>query len=232
MESRTAEVPFSADWEAVKWVVSRPKELFQSLPFEAEISGEEPLDVRIRLKKRLFSFEFRGKMDVAFADSTATYIMKGTKGLLILSASVGDGRLVSRASADLAERFLGRKLEELAKGFGLSVSRFSEGYRRIAGRILPAGQDEFYLRNIAPADIPHFLRYIRFSSGNRTFSFHGEGDDGVFRIAVKDDVVRSIEHENSRGSAVIEVNKPMLDVTDGDFSGLELRGGYLLRVLR
>lgn len=232
MESRVTEMPFSVDWEAVKWVVSRPGELFLSLPFEAEISGEEPFDVRIHLRKRLFSFEFRGKMDVAFADSTATYVMKGPKGLLILSVSVGDGRLVSRASADLSERFLGRKLEELAKGFGLSICRFSESYRRIVGKILPTGKGEFYVRDLASEDLPHLLRYLRFSLGNGSFSLAGRGEGEEFRITVENDVVKSIEHESSGGSAIVEVNKPLLDVGEEDFSGLELGGEYFLSVLR
>ncbi|WP_297548116.1 hypothetical protein [Thermococcus sp.] len=230
MESRISEMPFSGDWEAVKWVTSKPKELFRSLPFEAEVSGVEPFDVEIRLKRKLLKFEFLGKMNIAFADSTATYIMKGPKGLLILSFSVSGDKLISRASADLVERFLSRKLEILAKGFGLSVCRFSESYRRIVGKILPTGKGEFYIRDMSSEDIPHLLRYLRFITSG-TFSLHGRGESEEFKITVGGDLVKSIEHESSGGSAIIEVNKPLLDVSEEDFSGLELGGEYLLRVV-
>ncbi|AHL22656.1 hypothetical protein [Thermococcus nautili] len=232
MESRTAEMPFSADWEAVRWVTSKPRELFKSLPFEAEVSGEEPFDVQIRIRRRLFKFEFSGRMNVAFADSTATYVMKGPKGLLILSASVDGDVLQSRASADLVERFLGRKLEALVNGFALAVCRFSESYRRIVGKILPTGEGEFYIKDMASDDLPHLLRYLRFSLGNGTFSLRGKGNGEEFRITVENDVVKSIEHESSGGSAIVEVNKPLLGVGEDDFSGLELGGEYFLSVLR
>ena len=231
MKSKTTELPFSADWEALRWVISRPRELFKSLPFEAEVFGEKTLDVRIRIRRKLFRFEFTGRMDVAFADSTATYVMKGPKGLLILSASVDGDVLLLRASADIAERFLHRKLETLVNGFGLTVCRFSESYRRIVGKILPTGEGEFYVRNMAQDDLPHLLRYLRFSLGNGTFSLHGKGNVEEFRITVENDVVKSIEHESSGGSAIVEVNKSLLDVSEDDFSGLELRGEYFLRVL-
>ena len=231
MESRTAEMPFSADWEAVRWVTSKPRELFKSLPFEAEVSGEAPFDVQIRIRRRLFKFEFSGRMNVAFADSTATYVMKGPKGLLILSASVDRGVLRSRASADLVERFLGRKLEALVNGFALAVCRFSESYRRIVGKILPTGEGEFYVRELASEDLPHLIRYLRFSLGNGRFSLAGRGEGEEFRITVENDVVKSIEHESSGGSVIIEVNKPLLEVLGEDLSGLELGGEYFLRVL-
>ncbi|WP_297074365.1 hypothetical protein [Thermococcus sp.] len=231
MQSASVEMPVKADWEAIKWVASRPRILFRSLPFEARVSGEEPFDVEIRLRRKLLKFEFSGRMNVAFADSAAPYIMKGPKGLLIVSVSMEDDMIVSRASADLVERFLGRKLEILARGFGLSICRFSESYRRIAEKILPTGKREFYVREMSTDDIPHLLRYLRFSLDGETFSLRGKGDGDEFRITVEGGVVRDIEHKSSGGSAIIEVNRSLLDVSEEDFSGLELGGEYILRVV-
>lgn len=230
MESRTAEMSFSAGWEAVRWVTSKPRELFHSLPFEAEVFGEEPYEVRLRVKKRLLSFTFTGRLNVAFAESTATYVMKGPKGLLILSASVDGSTLVSRASADLVERFVGKKLEVLVRGFALAVCRFSESYRRIVGKILPMGENEFYVRDLWEGDIPHLIRYLRFALGRRSFTLVGEGR-GKFRVEAKDGIVRSFEHTDSSGSAIVEVNKPFLDVGEDDFSGLGISGEYIVRLL-
>jgi len=230
MESRIAEMPFSADWEAVKWVTSKPQALFPSLPFEAEVSGEEPYNVYLRIKRRLMAFEFFGRMSVTFADSTTTYIMKGPKGLLILTTTVEGDRLVSRASADLVERFLGKKLEVLVNGFGLAVSRFSESYRRIAGKILPTGENEFYIANFEVGDLPHLLRYVRFR-GLESFSLFGRGKGDEFKVRVENNIVKSLEHEGPSESAIIEINKPLLEVLEDDFSGLELGGEYSIIVI-
>ncbi|WP_297501336.1 hypothetical protein [Thermococcus sp.] len=226
MESRTLEFPFSADWEAVQWVTSKPVELFRSLPFEGEVTRERPLRARIFLRKRFLRFDFEGSLEVTFADSTATYVMKGLKGLLILSLSVGDNRLVSRASADMVERFLGRKLSELARNFGLAVCRFAESYQRIRGVLLPLGRRKFYVRNLTGEELPHLVRHLRFSTGLRSFEVIGEGERGRFVLRVKDDSVENVEHHNSSGSAIVEVDKPLLDVSEEDFAGLEISGEH------
>ncbi|WP_456422767.1 hypothetical protein [Thermococcus sp.] len=230
MESRVAEMPFSADWEAVRWVTSRPRELFRSLPFEATVSGEEPFEVYLRIKKRLMTFEFSGRMSVTFAEATATYVMKGPKGLLILATSVDGDRLVSRASADLVGRFIGRKLEVLVNGFGFAVCRFSESYRRIVGKVLPTGESEFYVRNMGVDDLPHLLRYFRFKLGRESFSLLGRRNGEEFKIHVENDSVKSLEHKSSGGSAIVEVNKSLLEVEQDDFSGIELGGEYFIFV--
>jgi hypothetical protein len=180
--------------------------------------------VRLSLRKRLLRFDFEGSLELTFADSTATYIMKGFKGLLIVAFTVDGNRLVSRASADLVERFLGRKLEELARGFGLAVSRFAESHSRVSEIMLPLGRGEFYLRELTGEDVPHLLRYLRFATGRRDFEIQGEGSTGRFLIRVRNDFVESVEHENSSGSAIIEVNKPLLEIDGEDFLGLEVSG--------
>ena len=232
MESRTLEFPFSADWDAVRWVTSKPVELFRSLPFEGEVKEEKPLRAKISLRRRFLRFDFEGSLEATFADSTATYVMKGFKGLLILSFSVGDDRLVSRASADLVERFLGRKLSELARGFGLAVCRFAESYREIEEVLLPLGREEFYVRNLTGDKLPHLVRHLRFSTGLRSFEVVGEGETGKFIIRINDDSVENVEHYNTSGSAIVEVGKPLLEVGEEDFGGLEIRGEHRITLHR
>ena len=232
MKSRTLEFPFSGDWNAVRWVTSKPVELLRSLPFEGEVTGERPLRARISLKRRFLRFDFEGSLETTFADSTATYVMKGFKGLLILSFSVEDERLISRASADLVERFLGRKLSELARGFGLAVCRFAESYREIEGVLLPLGGEEFYVRNLAGEKLPHLVRHLRFSTGLRSFEIVGEGETGKFLIKIKDDSVENVEHYNSSGSAIVEVGKSLLEVNAEDFGGLEIKGEHRITLRR
>lgn len=231
MESRTAEVPFRAGWEALIGVASRPERLFSTLPYRVEPikSGEKTL-VRLSFKRLFTKFEFEGVLEFTFNEPHATYIVKGPKGLLILSLAAHDGRLVARASADIpGERGLGRKLEFLAKNSALTVARMAESHHIVALRAFGSPRD-FIIRSFTPSLLPHTVRYVRFNLGKRTFRITGENDRERFTVEVESDVVKRVEYESDSGSSITEVEKGILEVEEGDFGGIEARGEYVIRV--
>ena len=231
MESRMAEVPFNAGWEALIGVASRPERLLPTFPYGVAVarSGEK-LQVRLYFKRFLTKFEFEGRMEFTFNEPHATYILKGGKGLLVLSFAALDGRLIARVSADIpGERGLGKKLKFLAETSALAVARMAESYYLVSLRAFGSPKD-FIIRNFNSSLLPHTVRYVRFNVGTPTFRINGENRVERFTVEVRDDVVMRVEYESPSGSSITEVERNVLEVGEEDFGGVETRGEYVIRV--
>jgi len=216
VESQT---PCCSSLESLKWVSSRVEALLSSLPIEAKLADGW---VRLRLGG-LLPFEFEGVLEVAHAENTATYIIKGPRGLLIVASTLVGGLLRTRVSSDAAGRLMGRKLLRIAESFGKTLAVFSESYEAVSkfeGSRLP----------VSDGLIPHIARFYRFSLGKPSFTLCGRGD-GELRIVVEGEVLKRVEHESPSGSAIVEVGKPLRDVTEDDLDGLGISGEYVIGVL-
>jgi hypothetical protein len=232
MESRTAEVPFKASWNALLSVASKPDKLFSTFPYRASVSGQggKPL-VRFSFRRFLTKFEFEGRMEFTFNEPHITYIVKGQRGLLILSFAAVDGKLVLMVSADIpGERALGKKLGFLAEGSALAGARIAESQQIVSTRGVGSAL-EFKIENFNASLLPHIVRYARFHTGKPSFEVVGENGHERFTIKVKDDFVKRVEYEFPTGSSIIEVGRNMLEVEEGDFEGVELLGEYKIRVV-
>ncbi len=231
MESRTAEVPFNADWEALLRVASMPARLFSTFPYRVEVRGEGKPVVSISFKKLLTKFQFEGTLEFTFNEPHATYIIKGIDGLLVFSFSALNSRLVARVSGDIpGERRLGKKLSLLAEGSALAVARMTESYRAVSKRLIGSPED-FTLQNLTPSLLPHILRYARLHTGRKSFEVIGEGNGGKFTISVRDDFVGKMEHDSGFGVSITHIEKGILDVGEEDFRGVELEGKFRIRVV-
>lgn len=232
MESEVAEVPFSGHWNAMVEIARKPEELFLSFPYRARVfsSGERTL-VSLSFKRLLARFDFDGVLEFTFGEPFATYVMKGERGLLILSFAAGDGTLLSRASADIpGERRLKGKLRFLALQSGKTVARMAESYESVAPRIVGSPLD-FVLRDLDPSLLPHVIRYVRLKLAKPSFRLVGNGGSERFSISVENDVVSGIEHEGPNGSAIIEIGKDVLEVAKEDFQGVDVGGRYEVKAI-
>ncbi|NJE05432.1 hypothetical protein E3E36_04600 [Thermococcus sp. M36] len=232
MESRTAEVPFRAGWEALIGVAAKPENMFPALPYRAEFtkSGKKVL-IRLSFRKFLTRFEFEGVLESASNEPHVTYIMKGRRGLLIFSFAAYEGSLSARVSADIpGERGLGKKLKFLAENSALAVSRMAESHHLVAPRAF-GSQKDFIIRNFSPLLLPHTVRYVRFNLGRPTFRIIGENGGERFTVQVEDDIVKRVEYESASGSSIIEVEKRVLDVDGDDFGGIDVSGEYVIKVM-
>ena len=231
MESRTAEVPFGADWHSLLGVASMPQKLFSTFPYEVKVSGEERPLVSISFRRFLTRFRFEGTLEFTFSEPHVTYILKGVDGLLVLSFSALDSRLMARVSGDIpGERGLGKKLGFLAEGSALAVARMAESHGAVAGRALGSPQD-FIVDDLGPELLPHVLRYVRLHTGRRDFRLVGEGRGESFTVTVAGDFVERMEHDSGSGLSITEVEKAILEVSGEDFEGVELGGRYRVRVV-
>ncbi|NJE29530.1 hypothetical protein E3E38_00470 [Thermococcus sp. 18S1] len=230
MESRTAEVPFSAGWEALVGVASRPERVFSTFPYEAGvIQRGEKVFARFAIRKFLLKFEFEGVLEFTFNEPHVTYVVKGPRGLLILSFAADRG-LIAKASADIpGERMLGKKLEFLAKGSGTALARMAESHHTIAARAFGSPQN-FIIRNFEPSLMAHTIRYVRFHIGSPSFTLRGENGGEWFTVTVENDIVRMVEYGSDSGSSIIEVEKGILNVGAEDFEGIDAKGEYVIRI--
>ncbi|AMQ17880.1 hypothetical protein [Thermococcus peptonophilus] len=219
-----AEARFS--WEALKRITSRPDILIGSLPFPGSLDGKT---VSIRIPGRVFGFEFSGSFEMTYADKTATYIMKSPLGLLIVTIQLGEKFLVCRASADLNERFLRKKLLKIAEGFGRTVLAFSESYERVIPKIRQE-HSKIVASDLKPGDLIHLARYVRFFGGKDTFEIIGTGK-GEIKIKVKGGDLEGIEFREDGTLAIVEIKKPLLDVSEDELSDLGIGGRYVFNVL-
>ncbi|AEK73965.1 hypothetical protein GQS_10360 [Thermococcus sp. 4557] len=231
MESRTAEVPFSAGWEALVGVASRPERVFSTFQYEAGVTQRgEKVFARFAIRKFLLRFEFEGVLEFTFNKPHVTYVIKGDKGLLILSFAALGEKLVARASADIpGERMMGRKLEFLAKGSGTALVRMAESHHTIAARAFGSPRN-FIIRNFEPFLMAHTIRYVRFNIGSPSFTLRGENGGEWFTVTVENDIVRRVEYGSDSGSSIIEVEKGILNVGAEDFEGIDARGEYVIRI--
>ncbi|ASJ09582.1 hypothetical protein A3L11_10210 [Thermococcus siculi] len=231
MESRMAEVPFNAGWEALIGVAYMPEKLFPTFPYGVAVarSGEK-LQVRLSFRRFFTKFEFEGRMEFAFNEPHATYILKGEKGLLVLSFAALDGKLIARASADIpGERGLGKKLKFLAENSALAIARMAESHHLVSLRAFGSPKD-FIIRNFTSSLLPHTVRYVRFNVGTPTFRINGENRVERFTVEVEDNIVTRVEYESPSGSSITEVERSVLEVAEEDFGGVETRGEYAIRV--
>ena len=231
MESRTAEVPFGADWHSLLSVASMPARLFSTFPYEVRVSeGERPL-VRISFRRFLTRFSFEGTLEFTFNEPHVTYILKGVDGLLVLSFAAQDSKLLARVSGDMpGERGLGKKLGFLVRGSALAVARMAESHGAVVGKVMGSPGD-FVVSGLKPALMPHIVRYVRLHTGRRSFRLEGEGERDRFTVTVADDFVERMEHDSGSGLSITEVEKAILEVGEEDFDGAELRGKYRIRVI-
>ncbi len=231
MESRTAEVPFGADWHSLLSVASMPAKLFSTFPYEVRVSGGERPIVRISFRRFLTRFSFEGTLEFTFNEPHATYILKGLDGLLVFSFSALDSKLLSTVSGDIpGEGGLGKKLSFLAQGSALAVARMAESHGAIVGKVVGSPGD-FIVSGLKPALMPHIVRYVRLHTGRRSFRLEGEGGRDRFTITVVDDLVERMEHDSGSGISITDVEKGILEVKEEDFDGAELMGRYKIRVV-
>ncbi|WP_258084008.1 hypothetical protein [Thermococcus thermotolerans] len=233
MESEVTEVPFSAQWESVVAIAGNPGELFPSFPYRVRLlSSGERIIVSLSVRRFLMKFDFEGVLEFTFGEPFVTYVMKGRKGLLILSFAAEEGALLARASADIAgERRLRRKLHFLAAESGKTLARMAESYELVAPKIIGSPAD-FVVQNFNPSLLPHIIRYVRLKLGKPSFALVGSNGGERFSVTIRDNVVERVEHEGPTGSAIIEVGKGVLDVTEDDFPGIDATGRYEIRIPR
>jgi hypothetical protein len=232
MESKTAEVPFTASWEALIEVASKPEKLLPTFPYgiTAFRSGEK-LQVRLSFRRFITKFEFEGNMEFTFSEPYVTYIFKGEKGLLVLSFAALNGRLIARVSADIpGERGLGKKLKFLAENSALAVAGITESYQVVSPRVLGSPKD-FVIQDFTPSLLPHTVRYVRFNIGAPTFRITGKNNLESFTVEVENDVVKRVEFQSSSGSSITEVEKGVLEVAEDDFGGIDAKGKYVIKVI-
>ncbi|WP_297093504.1 hypothetical protein [Thermococcus sp.] len=233
MESEVAEVPFSGRWESMVAIAANPGELFPSFPYRARLvrEGDRTL-VSLSVRRFLMKFDFEGVLEFTFGEPFVTYVMKGRKGLLILSFAAEEGTLLARASADIdGERRLRKKLRFLAAESGKTLARMAESYEAAAPKIIGSPTD-FVVQDFDPSLLPHIIRYVRLKLRKSSFTLVGNNGRERFSVKIRDDVVERVEHEGPTGSAIIEVEKSVLDVTEEDFLGIEAGGKYEIRVPR
>lgn len=231
MESKTARVPFSAGWEALISVAVNPEELFPTFPYRAEVTRRNERSVaRLSLRRFPWKFEFEGFLEMAFNEPHVTYVMKGQRGLLILSFMAGDGSLVMRASADIPwEKLLGKKLQLLAEGSGKALARMAESHYVLAPLVFGSGE-EFILRRFEGSLLAHLLRYVLLKTSKRSFRVIGKAKEDGFIADVTDGIVEKIEYETFSGTSILEIKKDLLDVSEEDFSEMDLNGEYIIKI--
>ncbi|ACJ16526.1 hypothetical protein TON_1038 [Thermococcus onnurineus NA1] len=231
MESKTARVPFSGGWEALISVAVNPEELFPTFPYRAEVTKtEERLIAKLSIKSFLWKFEFEGALELAFNEPHVTYVMKGRKGLLILSFMADNRNLLARASADIpGEKLLGKKLRLIAEGSGKTLARMAESHHIVAPLVFGSAR-EFILKEFRAPLLAHLLRYVMLKTGRRSFRIIGEAGDSRFVAEVLGGVIEKVEYETASGSSIIEVRKSILDVSEDDFTGMELAGRYMVKI--
>jgi hypothetical protein len=200
-------------------------------PYEAGVTQRgKKLFARFAIRKFLLRFEFEGVLEFTFNEPHVTYVVKGPRGLLILSFAA-DGGLIAKASADIpGERMLGKKLEFLAERSGTALARMAESHHTIAARAFGSPRN-FIIRNFEPFLMAHTIRYVRFNIGSPSFTIKGDNGREWFTVTVENDIVKRVEYGSDSGSSIIEVEKGILSVGAEDFEGMDARGEYIIRVI-
>ncbi|NJE79642.1 hypothetical protein E3E34_11150, partial [Thermococcus sp. GR4] len=138
--------------------------------------------------------------------------------------------LLARASADIpGEKLLGKKLRLIAEGSGKTLARMAESHHIVAPLVFGSAR-EFILKEFRAPLLSHLLRYVMLKTGRRSFRIVGEAGDSRFVAEVLGGVIEKVEYETASGSSIIEVRKSILDVSEDDFTGMELAGRYMVKI--
>jgi len=224
MKTRSWEVELPYGWETLLVILSEPK---KTLPFFPYFDGIDGNRVRFKVPRFIFNFGYEFELDVGIGRNEVIYTFRGDKGILTVTFKMDGKKLRVTASwAGFGETFMGKPLENFARGIAEAIKEFCSS---VACPVVRFQGNEGEVEHITPETAPALIKRIAMELG-KDFILEGEAEDGTYlAIKVQDGILRELKVRHGMKESVIEAEIPVIELGSEPFEGLPLDKKFKIR---
>ncbi|WP_099210221.1 hypothetical protein [Thermococcus henrietii] len=224
MKSKSFEVELPYGWETLQVILSEPE---KTLPFFPYFESFQNGRVRFKVPRFIFNFGYEFELDVGMGRDEAIYTFRGDKGILTVTFKMDGRKLKVTASwAGFGETFMGKPLENFAKGIAEAIKEFCSS---MACPVVRFRGSEGEVEHIGPETAPALVKRIAMEFG-KDFILEGEAEDGTYlAVKVRDGKLRELRVRYGMKESVIEAEIPVIELGSEPFEGLPLDKKFKIR---
>ena len=217
MKSKSFEVELPYGWETLQVILSEPE---KTLPFFPYFESFQNGRVGFKVPRFIFNFGYEFELDVGMGREEAIYTFRGDKGILTVTFKMDGRKLKVTASwAGFGETFMGKPLENFAKGIAEAIKEFCSA---ATCPLVRFSGSEGEVEHITPETAPALVKRIALELG-KDFILEGESDDGTYlSIKVVDGNLKELRVRQGMKESVIEADVPVVELGPELFEGLPL----------
>ncbi|NJE55131.1 hypothetical protein [Thermococcus sp. 21S9] len=224
MKSKSFEVELPYGWETLQVILSEPE---KTLPFFPYFESFQNGRVRFKVPRFIFNFGYEFELDVGMGRDEAIYTFRGDKGILTVTFKMQGRKLKVTASwAGFGETFMGKPLENFAKGIAEAIKEFCSA---ATCPLVRFSGSEGEVEHITPETAPALVKRIALELG-KDFILEGESEDGTYlSIKVVDGNLKELRVRQGMKESVIEADVPVVELGPELFEGLPLDRKFKIR---
>ena len=224
MKTRSWEVELPYGWETLLVILSEPK---KTLPFFPYFDGIDGNRVRFKVPRFIFNFGYEFRLDVGIGRDEVIYTFEGERGILTVKFGMSENKLLVTASwAGFGETFMGKPLQNFARGMAEAIKEFCSS---VACPVVRFQGNEGEVEHITPETAPALIKRIAMELG-KDFVLEGEAEDGTYlAVKVQDGKMRELRVKQGMRESVIEADAPIMELGSEPFEGLPLDRKFKIR---
>jgi hypothetical protein len=222
-KSWVVELPY--DWDTLVVVLSEPK---KTLPFFPYFESFREGRVRFKVPRFIFNFGYEFELNVGVGrDREVIYTFRGDKGILTVTFKMEGKKLRVTASwAGFGETFMGKPLENFARGIAEAIREFCSS---VACPVVRFNGSEGEVEHITPETAPALIKRVAMELG-KDFILEGESEDGTYlAVKVQNGRLRELRVKHGMKESVIEADVPLMELGSELFEGLPLDKRFRIR---
>jgi len=222
MKSKSYEVDVSVDWEVLKTLLSEPRKTLPFFPYFESFKGNR---VRFKVPRFIFNFGYEFDVTVSTGDKVV-YTFQGDKGILTVTFEKTPKLKVTASWAGFGETFMGKPLENFARGIAEAIKEFCTSVTCPAIRL---SGSEGEVENITPETAPALVKRVAMEVG-KDFILEGEAEDGTYlSLTVRGGRLKELRVKKGTKESVLETDVPVTELESELFEGLPLEGRFRVR---
>jgi len=229
MKTKSWEVELPAAWESLKIILSEPEKTMPFFPYFESIEGTK---VKFRVPRFIFNFGYEFELSVGFQKNKAVYVLTGNRGTLTITFEMhGHTLRVTASWAGFGETFMGKPLENFAKGIAEAIREFCSAQAACpVVRETPTGK---LAENITPELAPALIKRVYWELEGADFSMEGVAEDGTtLKVEVRDGKLKNLTVQKGGMESTIEADVPVLELDKELFEGLPLDKRFTIEIKR
>jgi len=227
MKSKSFEVELPYPWETLLLILSEPKKTLPFFPYFEKFEGNR---VKFKVPRFIFNFGYEFELDVGIGKDEIIYTFTGERGILTVRFKMKGNRLKVTASwAGFGETFMGKPLENFAKGIAEAIKEFCSS---MACPVVKFDGKEGEVEHITPETAPALVRRVAMEMG-KDFILRGWSEDGTYlSIKVVDGNLKEIHVKHGLKESTVETDIPIVELDSELFKGLPLNRKFKIKAKR
>jgi len=217
MKSKSFEVELPYPWETLLMILSEPEKTLPFFPYFEKFEGNM---VKFKVPRFIFNFGYEFELDVGIGKDEIIYTFTGERGILTVRFKMKGNRLKVTASwAGFGETFMGKPLENFAKGIAEAIKEFCSS---MACPVVKFSGNEGEVEHVTPKTAPALIKRIAVELG-KDFILEGWAEDGTYlAVMVRDGNLKELNVKHGMKESLIEADIPIMELGSEPFEGLPL----------